>query len=684
MSVTIDLNVQNSFPDWIEKINQLGVDIDIEITNASKNVVTDTFIGATASSNGVEGMVPAPNVVNQALCGDGSWKYFTNVQQNIINEKSKYLLVNHINNTIPDMESLSYIYVNNSNPGRLVFSGNMIKIDTNEIDGTIEYTDCIETPIIYDGITTNFNEEYGNVSFFGRFEGGTLSSNISIDIPNFVLMVGSHADIRIDGALDELTSLNINISNTGSKPVTYGGDTNFDFSKIFSNGTNVFSVVYNGTSYEIISDHHEYGKFMENYVIIAPNKVLREERRTDVIKFKVGAGLHNSAIELYYAFHGETGTYQISSFSASDSNYEQLRIENYHGSNAIFFVIHATDTFGNIVTFGKIIPAESLALKLPELTSPVDGASPTSFTATTDAFTVYGGTDTHVSTDWKVTSDPYGKLVLAEALGSSDLTSHEFTLTNTVSEGQKLYVWAQHNGQTLGASGWNVTEFTPSFSRHGEVLYDTNGDPAAVIIGSYASGGTEPWNIRGRRVWLAVACMSKRPTATMRWGIDSADLSNNSNIEDADYIDNSLGHGGSGSGYDDFITLDVTEAQIDNAWSRGDTSKFLTDNWPQIFPAINFCRSISVVLDGQTVQMDCPSIDALMRMCQACDIIDIVDPTLTSSGYVSTKAWWNTTITSSTEHDIETNGAIRGAFGDVVYESKIWQVLVFPVIEIEA
>ena len=206
-----------------------------------------------------------------------------------------------------------------------------------------------------------------------------------------------------------------------------------------------------------------------------------------------------------------------------------------------------------------------------------------------------------------------------------------------------------------------------------------------MYIGSYASGGTEPWNIRGRRVWLAVACMSKRPTAKMRWGSSSADLSNNSNIEDADYIDNSLGHGGSGSGYDDFITPDVTEVQMDAAWTRGDTSKFLTDNWPQTtFPAIEFCRNISVILDGQTIQMDCPSIDALMRMCQARDLIDTVDPTLTTSNYTSTDEWWRSgsTITSSTEHDIETNGAIRTY--DVVYESKIWQVYIFPVIEIEA
>ena len=360
----------------------------------------------------------------------------------------------------------------------------------------------------------------------------------------------------------------------------------------------------------------------------------------DVIKFKVGAGLHNSTMELYYVFYGETGTYRISSFSASDSNYEQLSIENYHGSDEIFFVIHATDTFGNIITFGKIIPAESSALKLPEVTSPVDGASPTSFTATTDAFTVYGGTDTHVSTDWKVTSDPFGKIVLAEALGSSDLTSHDFTLTNTVSKGEKLYVWAQHNGQTLGASGWNVREFTPSFSRHGEVLYDTNGDPAAVIIGSYASGGTEPWNIRGRRVWLAVACMSKR-TDSLAWSINSVDIST---IVNSTYTLNSLNISNNGSGSGNYVSTYTTETQMDSAFNDTGTSDELTAKIIQYgtqnsieYPAAEYCDSI-VLADG--THMDLPSMDVLMRIYQSRYIIDDLDPTLASSGYSSSEDWW--------------------------------------------
>ena len=40
---------------------------------------------------------------------------------------------------------------------------------------------------------------------------------------------------------------------------------------------------------------------------------------------------------------------------------------------------------------------------------------------------------------------------------------------------------------------------------HGRIINDTSGQPAAVVIGSFASGGALPWNIRGRRVWVAVA-----------------------------------------------------------------------------------------------------------------------------------------------------------------------------------
>ena len=45
---------------------------------------------------------------------------------------------------------------------------------------------------------------------------------------------------------------------------------------------------------------------------------------------------------------------------------------------------------------------------------------------------------------------------------------------------------------------------------HGMIINDTSGQPAAVVTGSYASGGALPWNIRGRRVWIAVALAARR------------------------------------------------------------------------------------------------------------------------------------------------------------------------------
>ena len=65
-------------------------------------------------------------------------------------------------------------------------------------------------------------------------------------------------------------------------------------------------------------------------------------------------------------------------------------------------------------------------------------------------------------------------------------------------------------------------EVGSNVSYHGTIINDTSGQPAAVVTGSYASGGALPWNIRGRRVWIAVALASKRGV-DQTWNLSQGD-----------------------------------------------------------------------------------------------------------------------------------------------------------------
>ena len=162
-----------------------------------------------------------------------------------------------------------------------------------------------------------------------------------------------------------------------------------------------------------------------------------------------------------------------------------------------------------------------------------------------------------------------------------------------------------------------------------------------MYIGSYASGGTEPWNIRGRRVWLAVACMSKR-TNGIAWGTNRVDIPT---ITNSIFTSNQLNDSNTGTGTGNYVSTHTTEAQMDAAFNDIGTSDELTTKILDYgatnsieYPAAEYCDSI-VLANGK--HMDLPSMDVLMRMYQAREMIDEVDPTLASSGESSTDSWWS-------------------------------------------
>ena len=98
---------------------------------------------------------------------------------------------------------------------------------------------------------------------------------------------------------------------------------------------------------------------------------------------------------------------------------------------------------------GKIKTPEILTPEIGKLYTPKNDIEITS----SEFETIYI-TDTHKSTDWKITEDKLGEYAVAESLDSTDLTSHNFTGLNLAS-GRKYYLWVRYNGESGEQSDWS-------------------------------------------------------------------------------------------------------------------------------------------------------------------------------------------------------------------------------------
>ena len=358
--------------------------------------------------------------------------------------------------------------------------------------------------------------------------------------------------------------------------------------------------------------------------------------------------------------------------------------------------VTATDSLGNR-SLPREVEAEMVDgyVVTPTFLSPAAGTrlKMRQFPVATSAFASYGVTDTHLSTDWMATSDLDRTDVLHQALGSTDLTAHNMPGISVAAD-MPVYLWARHNGQDVGPSDWAHIAVVATPSRHGEILKDTAGQPAAVVVGSLASNGELPWNIRGRRVWIAVALASKRGV-DQSWNLSSGDT----NYVDIATIENPTNswqlaaNNTSADGTGQYVSSLSTESHMDASFafsSAVKNSKELTSAilaYNANYMAAKFCRAVSLG-DGFGA-MDLPSIDVLMRIYQARTVIDALDSTATANAAKKLTAWgfgsaggayvWSASENSS-------NGAWSVNSGGYLYSlsSKYYRFGCVPALEIPA
>lgn len=136
-------------------------------------------------------------------------------------------------------------------------------------------------------------------------------------------------------------------------------------------------------------------------------------------------------------------------------------------------------------------------IRRPAITSPLDGAVnvSASVTITGDAFSVYGGADTHIGSRWQlsVTAD-FSTILDDSGWTATQLTSYK---TGNLGHKKRYYVRFKYKGQTLGESDWSVvTGFTTSDQLSGTYTQMTGGSTGKSYFG-YALAGRKLYTIDG-------------------------------------------------------------------------------------------------------------------------------------------------------------------------------------------
>lgn len=299
----------------------------------------------------------------------------------------------------------------------------------------------------------------------------------------------------------------------------------------------------------------------------------------DIVKFWVKVG---EAEEVSVVCVEGAGSYTFTAPSEGD---------------AVSVLVSAEDTEGNR---GKNRAANAVLvpgrIARPTITSPVSGAEvyyATGIALVSSDFVVEAGTATHESTDWLITGPD--NAVIANALGSSDLTAHTFTGL-TLDDGKTYYASVQHNG-----SGGIKSEFSvvsPFVAKNaievieGRYIYRHPTEPGSVI--QFYDVGT------ASNVSLLVYDAVKRK-ASLKWDIRTSNLPdstlpnlNQPNTNSTWFIN------GSTTAVAQSTASRLTEAQLNTLWPASiidpNTAKYNCDVWAGMgisnFPALQYVRSV--------------------------------------------------------------------------------------------
>lgn len=300
-------------------------------------------------------------------------------------------------------------------------------------------------------------------------------------------------------------------------------------------------------------------------------------------------------------------------------------------------------------------------------------------TVATNEFSVTGVTDIHVSSDWKITTDLEGIMVVKEDLESSDLLNHTF-VDFLANNNATMYAWVRYNGMQNGSSDWACVAFIAksgivlssgrTIYRHtsnmGSVLEFTDGTPRKVLVLD--------------AVYRTVATFGTYETDTSLTNYTSSNVNNT-------WFVNGGSVGTSSDG-----CASITDSSLNALWANSideNTSRQNCDVFAEYSDtrAVEAARSIFV----DDMPCDVPNIQTLMRIFCDSESIDALDPTIASNpskalGTANSNGSWKIgsveRVWSSTEYGSSGMRCVKND-GNCNSELKNNIFAIVPVLELE-
>lgn len=363
------------------------------------------------------------------------------------------------------------------------------------------------------------------------------------------------------------------------------------------------------------------------------------------------------------------------------NNMATYEVAAYGAVGAMFMVsAQARDGAGNLSAWNHLErPLGIAVVNAPEIIYPVENADvliggltiiPSNFSASFNAI------DTHISSDYKITSDEAGSTIISQELESAHIAAHSFT-NLSIADGSVNYLWAAHTGERIGKSEWSLPRkiiarnkiTTPGgrlLSRHssnmGTIMEFNDGQPRKVLVLDAQYREVKKWGTEG---YDPTSLQNYDKISYLTSGAVMTDTEMNSNFSKA-------------------IDANTARQNCDTWMTRNS----VTDTVGILgVPAVAHARSIVVDEKG----CDVPNIQTLKRIFLEADSIDALDPTvaahrgkalgnMNSNGFWrvlggGSGAWVSTKYSGSWMHHIKPGGACGWMY-------KTDNLAVIPVLEL--
>lgn len=333
----------------------------------------------------------------------------------------------------------------------------------------------------------------------------------------------------------------------------------------------------------------------------------------------------------------------------------------YHDSNFDIWSDYGSKDFTTKDTFAYI--------EKPSVVAPIEGSAVgklSTLTIVCSDFSVFNGSDTHTTTDYKICSDTFGNDIVLQKVGGAP-TSDSFTsseLSNLTTDGT-YYIFVRFNGTTLAPSEWSdgvsIIAKDAELSEGGRLLYRHSSEKGTVI----------EFNQFDTPIKLFVPDAQYRDLETSyKTGKGGSTATSSMNIYF--YLHNETEFPAT-QAFDWYLN-DTTLAEMFLAKDRGcktkmgsaktNTDKFIT-RFGRNAEAANYCRSVDLGLGA----MDLPTWYELAVIYLESDNLDLLDPTAEAYpnnklGYTNPNGRFNFTskkyITTCNEGGTYSTSGVKG------------------------